>query len=255
MQKLYKADVHIHSCYSDGRPSVKEILDYVQNYTDLDVISISDHDTLEGAYEAKKIMAAGNYRFELILGEEITSQDGHILGLFLQNEIPGGLNAEETVKAIHAQGGVAISAHPFERSSWNNKDLPIMHGIGFGTLLQLNNKLDGLEVINATPFLGNENYRASLMNKTFIFQAEIGSSDAHIVQAIGQGYTLFEKDNNLANISLSAQLKNAILLHQTRAMHNKWTLLALLKYLFFFMPKGLRILWNTILHGRTKIIK
>ena len=81
--KLGKADLHIHTNYSDGKPSVEEILEYVQNKTDLDVIAITDHDTIEGAVLAKKIASEKKYRFEVIIGEEVSAQEGHIVGLFL----------------------------------------------------------------------------------------------------------------------------------------------------------------------------
>ena len=105
-KKLGKADLHIHSHYSDAEMSVKQILDYVQEKTDLDVIAICDHDTMKGAYEAVTLMENGFYRFELVLGEEITSQEGHIVGLFLQSEIPAGLSGSPTSQS---QTGQAVS--------------------------------------------------------------------------------------------------------------------------------------------------
>ena len=56
-------------------------------------------------------------------------------------------------------------------------------------------------------------------------------------------------------ITVLKDLKKAIVQHQTRAMHEKWTILVLLKYIYFFMPHALRIVWNTILHGRTKRVE
>jgi len=245
LQGLGKADYHIHTNYSDGRPTVQEVLDYAQNHTDLDVIAIADHDTMGGAFEAQELMQKGSYRFELILAEEITAKEGHILGLFLKEEIPAGLSALDTIKAIKSQGGLAIAVHPFERPSWNNAERPIMNGVGFMTLFKIGNQFDGIEIVNATPFLADENVRASLVNKTFIFQAETGGSDAHIVEAIGMGYTLFEGKT-------AKDFRLAVRRHQTRAMYAKWTLLALIKYGFFFFPMGLRMLINTIIHGKKK---
>ena len=242
---LGKADTHIHSNYSDGRPNIQEILRYVQNQTDLDVIAIADHDTMRGAFEAQDLMKIGNYRFELILGEEITSIEGHIVGLYLKEEIPAGLHAEEVIKRIHQQGGLAVSVHPFEQNHLRNPDMPIMNGLGFWNLIKVGRRLDAVEVVNATPTLADENLRASIINKTYLLQAETGGSDAHIVEAIGKGYTLFEGKS-------AAEFRQALLTHQTRGMYAKWTILALLKYLFFFLPKGLRILVNTIFHGQEK---
>jgi len=242
-KKLGKADVHIHTNISDARPSIQEVLDYVQNQTDLDVIAISDHDTIEGALLARQLMNQKYYRFDLIVGEEITSQEGHILGLFLTETIPAGLSAEETCKAIHAQGGLAIAAHPFKKSRFKNPKLATMDGVGGKCLIECRQYFDGLEVVNATPTLSDENLSASLINKTLLAKAETGSSDAHILEAIGKGYTLFEGKN-------APDLKRALKKHQTQGLYASWTILALLKYLFFFVPPGWRIFINTLRQGR-----
>jgi len=245
--QLGTADVHIHTVNSDGRPTVPEVLDYVENQTNLDVIAICDHDTMAGAFEAEKLVKEKKYSFDLVLGEEITSIQGHLLGLFLKEPIEANLDAAEVIKRVHAQGGLVVSCHPFEQSRWNNRDRPMMNGIGLKTLMRVGKDLDGIEVINATPTLGDENIRAALINET-ILQAELGNSDAHILEAIGKGYTLFEGET-------AAEFRKAIETHQTRAMSDKWTILAIIKYAFFFIPRGLRILWDTVLHGRTKKVE
>lgn len=243
IKKLGKADLHLHSNFSDGRPEIAEILDYVQNYTDLDCIAITDHNTIEGAVVAKKLLLQKYYRFEVIIGEEVSSTEGHILALFIEKEIPSGLSARETLNQIHAQSGVAIASHPFEHTRFNNPNMVMMDGVGAATLIKERKRFDGIEVVNATPMLEDENLRASVLNKTILGLTETGSSDAHIPEAIGRAYTLFEGKS-------AKELKRALLRHQTQAMHAKWTVMALLKYLFFFIPKGLRILVNTLLRGR-----
>lgn len=240
---LSKADLHIHSLHSDGKPTISEILDYVENKTDLDCIAITDHDTIVGAFEAQELMKRKKYRFELILGEEISSKEGHILGLFLTKEIPAGLSAPEVLKNIHEQNGLAVASHPFVYSRLRHDSLIIMDGVGPATLIKNRHKFNGIEIVNATPTLNDENLRASALNKSILGLAETGSSDAHILEAIGRGYTLFEGKS-------AKDLKRAILAHQTQAMLSNWTLLALLKYLFFFIPKGFRLAINTIVHGR-----
>lgn len=241
--KLGKADIHIHSSYSDGRPGIQEILDYVENYTDLDVIAITDHNTIEGALEAQRLMVGKKYRFELIVGEEVSSKEGHILALFLKEPIPGGLSAHTTLKKIKEQGGIRIAAHPFQSTTIRNPDEPMMDGIGLVSLLKEKKLLNGVEIVNATPTLNDENIRAAFVNRTLLFKAETGSSDAHILDAIGKGYTLFEGKT-------ADDLRRALRHHQTQAMHDKWTILALFKYLFFFIPKGIRMAFYTLLHGR-----
>lgn len=243
LANLGKADLHIHSNYSDARPNINDILEYVENKTDLDIIAITDHDTISGALEAKKIMEKKKYRFELIVGEEVTTIEGHIIGLFLKERITPGLPAHITLREIKKQGGISIASHPFQHSRLQNPDMAVMDGIGAITLLKEKDNLDCVEIVNATPSLAEENFRARLLNSTILFRAEVGSSDAHIVEAIGMGYTIFE-GNSVDN------LKEAINTRQTKAMNKRWTLLALFRYLFFFIPKGIRMGYYTLLLGR-----
>ena len=58
---LGKADFHIHSNFSDGKPTPAEILDYIEEFTDLNVIAITDHDTIDGALEAERLMKLKKY--------------------------------------------------------------------------------------------------------------------------------------------------------------------------------------------------
>lgn len=241
--KLSKADLHIHTKFSDGKEEVLNLLDYIEDKTNVDCIAITDHDTIEGALEAAKLAQKKKYRFDIIIGEEVSSQEGHILGLFLKKTIPSGLPAHQVLAEIHAQGGLAIAAHPFESTRFKNPNMITMDGVGAATLLKERHHFDGIEVVNATPTLGDENLKASTLNKTLLGLAETGSSDAHIKEAVGRGYTLYEGKT-------AKDLRKAILHHQTQAIHADWTLFVLLKYLFFFIPHGFRIALNTLVHGR-----
>jgi len=241
--KLGKADCHLHSVYSDGDAEIADILEYVQNQTDLDVIAITDHDTIEGALLAKKLMADRDYHFQLIIGEEITTNEGHLVGLFLQEAVPANLSIQETLARIRIQKGLAIAVHPFYHSRMQPARYATMDGIGATTLLRNNAFIDAVEIVNATPTLADENLAASILNKTLLFNAEVGGSDAHILEAIGMGYTLFEGKT-------ARDFRQAVLEHQTRAMYQNWSYLGLVKYGFFYFPRGLRLLIHTILHGR-----
>ena len=243
VDRLGKADLHIHSNYSDGEPTIVEILNYIQDKTDLDLIAITDHDTIEGALEAKAVAENNHYRFKVIVGEEISSSEGHILGLFLRKTVPAGLPAHQVLHEIHTQGGIAIASHPFEHSRLNNPKVIIMDGVGATTLIKERHHFDGIEIVNATPTLDNENIRAAALNKTLLGLAETGSSDAHIKEAIGHGFTLFEGHS-------PEDFKKAISLGQTQAMHADWNFTTLMKYLFFFIPKGIRLVINTLVHGQ-----
>jgi predicted metal-dependent phosphoesterase TrpH len=178
-----KADLHIHSDHSDGLPSIPEILDHVAEKTDLDVIAVTDHNTLEGALFAKSLQ--GLYDFEIVVGEEISSTAGHILGLFLSDGIPPGLSARETLDRIEEQDGVAIIPHPFANRAFGPFGLKSIGDAVEGLDFQ------GLETINSSPYLVWANRVAARAWDAGSGIAAVGGSDAHVLRAVGTGYTLF----------------------------------------------------------------
>jgi len=239
---LGKADLHIHL----AKATPQQILDYVENQTDLDVIAITDHDSIESALKVKKVFNnSKKYRFELIVGEEVASRDGHILGLFLKKTVPSGLSAHETMMLIKEQGGLVIAAHPFQYMRWQDPKIVSMDGVGLKVLLREKKNIDGIEVVNASPGMSDENLEASLINQTILLKAETGSSDAHIPEVIGKAYTVFRGHT-------AEELKHAILRQQTRAIRGKWSFKILLKYGWFFLPDALRISYYTLRNGRKK---
>lgn len=185
MSRRSFADLHIHTNFSDGRPTPAEVVEHVLKQTDLDIIAITDHDTIEGALRAAEI---GDGRgLQVIVGEEVSSRDGHILGLFLNERIRPGLSAEATVEAIHAQGGLAIAAHPFWRTTPGRSGSRPPHGVGL-KLSRL--PFDAVEVENSTPGLGLANLIARRFNDG-LGMSQIGGSDAHIAAAVGKACTSF----------------------------------------------------------------
>ena len=110
--RLGRADLHIHTLASDGTASVPEILDHVEGRTELDVIAITDHERIDAALAARTMAASRGYRFEVVVGEEITTRSGHLLGLFLSRPIPPLRSLRWSIAAIHEQGGLAVPAHP-----------------------------------------------------------------------------------------------------------------------------------------------
>jgi predicted metal-dependent phosphoesterase TrpH len=181
-----KADVHIHTRYSDGRSTVRQVLERASADPYLDVIAITDHNTIEGALEAATLAPA--YPVEVVVGEEITSLQGHILGLFLKERVPPGLSGRDTVARIHAQGGVAIAAHPFvPRRDYLRGIGRVPMGVG-KALTEI--PFDGVEVANSFPPFALANRRARQIQRTRNLAA-LGGSDAHVLEAVGKGRTGF----------------------------------------------------------------
>jgi predicted metal-dependent phosphoesterase TrpH len=109
-----KADLHMHTSWSDGAASVPELLAHVAATADLRLIAITNHDSITGARQAVQI--ARSFGVEVTVGEEVSTAEGHLLALFIDTFLPPGRPAAETIAAIHAQGGLAIAPHPFDRS-------------------------------------------------------------------------------------------------------------------------------------------
>src|SRR2546430_15345393 len=77
-----RADLHMHTTASDGWPTPHELVDYARA-TALDVIAVTDHDTIDGALRAAD-RAAGRSKLQVVIGEEVSSRDGHIVALFIE---------------------------------------------------------------------------------------------------------------------------------------------------------------------------
>ncbi len=181
------ADLHIHTTASDGTASPEMVLEWVCDETDLKVIAITDHNTNAGGLEAEAIAAEKGYPVEVIIGQEVESADGHIIGLWTPSQVMPGMSATDTVEAIHAQGGLAIAAHPFAPRFWAKA------GIHRGSRHVYNTvPYDALEIANSTPLLFFSNWWARLYwsgrNDRF---ACTGGSDAHILPIIGTSRTFF----------------------------------------------------------------
>ncbi|MBI2846113.1 MAG: PHP domain-containing protein [Chloroflexi bacterium] len=183
-----KADLHIHSEYSDGMASVSQILEYVQDKTDLDLIAIADHDTLEGSLDARALVAEGKYRFEVMVGMEVTTREGHLLAYDIQEPIPMLQPLDKVLAMVQEQGGFCIAPHPmswliFSLSESNIRRLSAPQPGEMGLL--------GIEVLSATPAGWVAHERAKWANQEEFHLAELGGSDAHFLEFIGKGYTEF----------------------------------------------------------------
>ena len=182
------ADMHLHSLYSDGTSRIRDILDHVERHTTLDVIAITDHERIDGALRAREMHAAGGYSFELVVGEEITTRSGHLLALFVEERIRPLLSLEDTLRAVHEQGGIAIAAHPMSQ---------LTPSIGRGSFHRLLRDgrpgvhLDAVEVLNPSGAGRSAGSAIRRMNDEVLHLPGVGNSDAHVLTAIGSAFTWF----------------------------------------------------------------
>ena len=105
-----RTDLHMHTHFSPDSEMSPQALVKRCVKVGLDCIAVTDHNTIEGAKEVKRIAP-----FTVIVGEEVGSSDGEITGLFLEEAVPRGLSPLETVKLIKAQGGLVSIPHPYDR--------------------------------------------------------------------------------------------------------------------------------------------
>jgi hypothetical protein len=181
-----KADLHIHTTASyDGTATVAATLEHVARCTDLDVIAITDHDTIDSALEACEL--ATHYSIDVIPGVEVSTRSGHVLALFVERTPPRNLSLIETVEYIAELGGICIAAHPGGRWAGCLSDHVIQAALANDVVKRT---LVGLEEYNASLFHLGANRRAFAMNQRFTLAA-VGNSDSHMLWTIGQAYTYF----------------------------------------------------------------
>jgi hypothetical protein len=128
-------------------------------------VAIADHGNINGSLEAVAYAKSNNLPILIIISQEVKSKSGDILGLNIKESIPEHLSPEESIRRIHDQGGLAIVAHPF--GLW----------CGFkGNLENYLGQIDGIEILNASVFKGNETAKAFAQKHNLAFTA---GSDAH----------------------------------------------------------------------------
>jgi predicted metal-dependent phosphoesterase TrpH len=181
-----RADLHLHSMASDGTAGIDEILAAALR-VDLQVIAITDHDRIDAALAGRAVALRRGLALEVVVGEEISTRGGHLLGLWLSEPIKPWQSLRASIAQVHEQGGLAIPAHPLF-------PYPLCaQGVLLRRLLADPDprvRPDAIEVFNPTTF-GRPVHRRVVRFAEVHGLGAIGSSDAHAVEAIGRGSTTF----------------------------------------------------------------
>jgi len=193
------AELHCHTHYSRGRKirtegisSPKEIAEYADRIG-LGAIAITDHDQFKGGIEAE--LAARSLDVTVIKGQEISTKQGHLLGLGLTEVIPVGMDVEMAIDYVKNQGGVTIAPHPFDL---NNKGIKV-HA----------EKCDAVEVFNAINLDRLSNMKASRFAKGKKMPMVAGS-DAHWKLMVGHGLTRIKAEENSEEAIIKAIRKGKV---------------------------------------------
>jgi predicted metal-dependent phosphoesterase TrpH len=184
-----KADLHVHTTYSNDSLITPKDLIYYSKKSGLNAVAVTDHNYLDGAYKI-----AEETDFLIIPGMEVSSSDGHIIALNVKELIPSGLNAAETVERIHNSGGVAIACHPFVLFKSGLKESVC------GTF-------DAIEIINARAFPFKRSVKKASQTAERLNLSHVGGTDAHYGPQIGYGYTVIEVDEPSVELIAEAIVK------------------------------------------------
>ena len=198
-------DLHMHTSWShDCSIEVEDLLDHAEEIG-LGGIAVTDHNVFGGALEA--VGLAEGRDLVVIAGEEVKTKDqGEIIGLFLEEEIPRGMSFGETLAAIRDQGGLVYLPHPFDR----------MHAIPDpATLHRHLAEIDVFEVFNARLLRDSFNDEALRFARKYRLLQGAGS-DAHVLQGVGTGALRMRRFDGPEEFLLS--LRSAEILRRPKSL-------------------------------------
>jgi predicted metal-dependent phosphoesterase TrpH len=171
---LLKADFHIHSQFSgDCTTTLDQIIRICQKKK-INCIALTDHNEIDGALKLQKIAP-----FYVIVGEEILTTSGEIMGLFLTKKVPRDITIEEAIKRVRDQGGLLCAQHPFDKIRSD--------ALQAETMEKIKDQIDMVEIFNARTPLKRTTDMAREFAEAHHFPATAGS-DAHAGFEIGNAW-------------------------------------------------------------------
>jgi len=166
-----KLDLHVHTERSyDGHTRIDDLPQIVRA-RGLDGVALTEHDNLDPPELSDVVV---------IPAVEISSRDGHVIGLGLHEAIPARLAADETVRRIRGQGGVAVIPHPYD---------PVCECV---RISKLEVTPDAVETVNADALSFHISNWLARKDALKFGLPQVGGSDSHIPQTVGDAYTVVE---------------------------------------------------------------
>jgi predicted metal-dependent phosphoesterase TrpH len=170
-----RVDLHSHTMWSGDSTTTPDELEQAVVEAGIDVLCITDHNAVRGAQQL-----ASELSCRVVVGEELRTHAGEIIGLFLTEHVPFGVAPREAAERIKAQGGLVYVPHPFD---------PLRRNLAEPALVELADAglIDAVEVFNAKTQLSSLQEQAAAFAERRGIPAGAGS-DAHVPEALGAAY-------------------------------------------------------------------
>lgn len=184
---MLKVELHVHTRYSKDSVLPLWLMYIVCRLKRIDVIAITDHNTIQGAKKFAYFCGERGDHVSVIIGEEIMTQEGEIIGLYLGDSIPKGLSAEDTVSRILQQGGVVYVPHPYDikRCKTVLKET---------ALARIAHKVDCVECHNGRNISEYYSDKQHAIAEKYHLCQVVGS-DAHTWFELGRNYVLLKAED------------------------------------------------------------
>ena len=203
---MKKYGLHLHTKYSRCSNCEPETILEVTKKQGFAGIAITDHNTIQGALETKKLNKYDE--FEIIIGEEVSTDMGHVLIYYVEEVIMPG-NVEEVIRAAREQKAICVLAHPYNLIASKAGAL-VKSGEARKTLSETDadkvELFDAIEGFNARCLLKRENILAQKLARTYNKPA-IAGSDAHFPNEIGNAWIEFDDQYTLRQAIASGNIK------------------------------------------------
>ncbi len=204
-QELWQVELHSHTIWSKDCVVNFETILRVCEQRKVDRIAITDHNTADGALAMQKLAPD-----TVIVGEEIMTDRGEILGYFMKESIPAGLTPDETIRRLRDQKAVISVSHPFDRlrkGAWHEEDL-----------LKIIDQVDAIEVFNSRCMFAEDNLKAELFAQEHNLTGTVGS-DAHSRIEYGRALAQMQPFEGASDFLMSLRAAQHLNRYSSRFVH------------------------------------
>lgn len=196
-KKKYKLEFHVHTATSHDSILSKYFLFFMCKFKKIDCIAITDHNEITGALKYKSFFE--KHDISVIVGEEIFTKDGEIIGLYLNKKIDPMLSVEQTIEEIKKQNGFVYIPHPYDKKRYKTV-------LKFDLVKKYCKSIDFIECHNGRNISEDYSIKQNQIAEELKLRKIVGS-DAHTFYEIGRNCCLV---NSFEKNKLKNEIENAI---------------------------------------------